>query len=184
MSTTLLAHLKERHLEVSEYSTIYLCEELGKVYFYLYGFSGEFVGYQCYTPSSPKRAGYLEDAERRYHTFLGKEGESVKKTAFGLETITETTTEIFVTEGVFDACRLHKLGLSAIALLGSDIGHLKEQLFLLGIKLIPVCEGDTAGLKLAALATHEEVIYLEEGYDLGEMEESEIIKLVKKYIKV
>lgn len=179
---SITTHLKERHFSVESYSTVFVSEEHGKAYFMLYGFGGELVGYQCYTPLLPKRANRLEDHERRYYTYLTKEAGEIKKTAFGLETITPETKEIFLTEGVFDACRLHELGLCALALLGSDVEHLKEQLFLLGIKLIPVCEGDEAGLKLAKLATSEEVIHLPEGKDLGDMELSTIKSIFMKYL--
>lgn len=175
-------HLKKRHFEIELYESVFVSEEKGKVYFMLYSFSGVLVGYQCYTPYLPKRGSHLEDFERRYYTQIGKEGDTVKKTAFGLETIKKETKVVFLVEGVFDACRLHKLGLSALALLGSDVGHLKEQLSLLGVKLIPICEGDEAGKKLAELSTHEEVIYLEEGVDLGDMDETEIEIIFSKYI--
>lgn len=176
-------HLKERHFEIELYSTVHVSEEHGKAYFMLYGFSGELVGFQCYTPEQPKRASHLEDCERRYYTYITKEHELIKKTVFGLETIKPETKLLFVVEGVFDACRLHSRGFAAVALLGSDIAHLKEQLFLLGIKLVPICEGDEAGHKLAGLATHEEVIYLPEGKDLGDMTEIEITKALKGYEK-
>lgn len=85
MSTqTLHAHLKERHFDVTDYSSVFVSEEHGKVYFYLYGFSGKMVGFQCYTPKQPKRAHHLEDEYRRYYTYLTKECSTVKKTAFGL----------------------------------------------------------------------------------------------------
>lgn len=179
---SITSHLKKRHFSIEKYESVHVSEEHGKVYFMLYGFGGEIVGYQCYTPSLPKKANRLEDHERRYHTYLRKDELGVRTTAFGLERITPETKVIFLTEGVFDACRIHELGLCALALLGSDVEHLKEQLFLLGIKLIPVCEGDEAGKKLEKLATTEEVIYLEEGRDLGDLEEEEIKLIFEKYL--
>lgn len=180
---SIITHLKERHFHIEKYTTVTVSEELGKAFFMLYGFGGELVGYQCYTPHQPKRANHLEDIERRYYTYLSKEHTEVKKTVFGLETIKPETKIIFIVEGVFDACRLHNLGLCALALLGCDIEHIKEQLFLLGIKLVPVCEGDEPGKKLEKLATHEEVIYLPEGLDLGDMTEESILETFKKYLK-
>lgn len=179
---SITTHLKERHFCIEEYTSVYVSEEHGVAYFMLYGFDGSLVGYQCYTPLKPKRANRLEDVERRYYTYLTKEHGEIKKTAFGLERITPETKVIFLTEGVFDACRLHKLGLCALALLGSDVEHLKEQLFMLGIKLIPVCEGDEAGLKLEKLSTHGEVIYLPTGKDLGDLPEASIVEIFAKYL--
>ncbi len=175
-------HLKERHLHTELYSSVYVSEEHCKAYFMLYSFSGEIVGFQCYTPEQPKRGSHLLDIERRYYTYITKKHGTVRVTAFGLERLTPETKTVFLCEGVFDACRLHKLGLQALALLGSDVEHIKEQLFMLGVKLIPICEGDEAGQKLAKLATHKEVVYLPEGYDLGDMSEVEILKIIKKYI--
>lgn len=170
-------HLKKRHFHIEKYSSVHVSEEHGKAYFMLYGFSGEVVGYQCYTPENPKKGSHLTDAERRYCTYITKEDGAVKRTAFGLERITPETKTIYIVEGVFDACRLHELGLCALALLGSDIEAIKEQFFLLGRELVPVCEGDEAGLKLSGLSTHGRVVYLPTGMDLGDMTGREIKSL-------
>jgi len=181
MKKSITTHLKERHLDIALYPSLFISEEFGKAYFYLYNLSGQIVGYQCYTPMLPKRANGALDCDRRYNTYITKVDGEIMLTAFGLDMLDPTKREIFLVEGVFDACRLHSMGLNSLALLCSDVGYLKSFLKSLGYKLIPVCEGDEAGLKLAELATHKEVIYLEEGYDIGDMEETEIEKIFLKY---
>lgn len=176
-------HLKKRHLDPKDYQSIYISEETGKAYFFLYSLSGQIVGFQCYTPSAPKRDHKLLDQERRYYTYLTKEKTGhVKLTAFGLERLTDKKKPIFLVEGIFDACRLHKLGLQSLALLGSSIGYLKPFLTALGYELIPVCEGDEAGQKLATLSTHGKTIYLSQDMDLGDMEETDIKETFKSYL--
>lgn len=182
MKKSITTHLKERHLDIKKYPSLHISEEYGKAYFYLYNLSGMIVGYQCYTPSLPKRMNKAEDCDRRYHTYITKSAGMIMLTAFGLDILDTTKKEIFLVEGIFDACRLHNLGLNALALLCSDVSFLKEHLMSMGYKLIPVCEGDEAGLKLATLATHKEIIYLEEGYDLGDLDDKYIECIFKDYI--
>lgn len=177
----IIEHLKERHLDISLYSSIEIVEELEQAYFYLYNLSGQIVGFQCYSPLKPKRL-KAEDIYRRYYTYITKEYKSIKATAFGLEILDlKKDKVIFLVEGVFDAVRLHKLGFQALALLGSDALRLREQLLLLGCTLIPVCEGDEAGQKLQKLATSKEVIFLPEGEDVSSLEHKELVAIFKKF---
>jgi len=174
-------HLKERHLDITLYNSIYISEENSKAYFFLYNLSGQIVGYQCYSPLLPKRDHKALDSERRYHTKITKECNKVKLTSFGLDILDPSKRDIFLVEGVFDACRLHSLGLNSLALLCSDVDYLKSFLFSLGYKLIPVCEGDESGLKLSSLATSDEIIYLKKGIDIGDMSKDEIDLIFSKY---
>ena len=182
MKKSIKKHLEKRHLDISKYPSLYISEEHGKAYFWLYNLSGMIIGYQCYTPSLPKRGHHLEDHERRYCTRMTKVDGSIMLTAFGLDILDPSKRDIFVVEGIFDACRIHSLGLNALAVLCSDIDFLSDFLKSLGYRLIPVCEGDEAGAKLSKLATHKETIYLKEGYDLGDLTEKEVFDIFSKYL--
>lgn len=180
---TILEHLEERHLDTTKYPSLFISEEHRKAYFFLYNLSGQIVGYQCYSPELPKRDNRAEEFEKRYYTYLTKPSKDIMLTAFGLDILDPKKRKIFLVEGIFDACRLHSLGLNALALLCSDIGFLEGFLTSLGYELIPVCEGDEAGKKLAKLSTHGECIFLEEGYDLGDMLSEDIEKLFLRFLK-
>ncbi|QZE59602.1 hypothetical protein pEaSNUABM39_00022 [Erwinia phage pEa_SNUABM_39] len=53
---------------------------------------------------------------------------------------------VFLTESVFKACALHRLGLNAWSVLGSNVSaHLYHQLRLLGLRFVCLGDDDKAG---------------------------------------
>lgn len=179
---TILEHLKSRDLEISLYSDIIISEDA--VVFPLWTLSGRLVGYQQYKPFQPKKSKTLPLEERRYDTKITRyDGKHVALTAWGLQLLPKSKrTPIFITEGIFDAAKLHKLGLPALAVLTSDTKYLQSWLWSLGYEIIPVCEGDEAGLKLESLSTHSRTIFLEKGYDLGDLSLEKIKVIFKEYL--
>ena len=159
-----------------------ISEEEECVTFPLWSLSGCMVGYQTYKPYAEKKGKEL--IKRRYYTKLTRaDGKHVALTAFGLHLLpTSKRKPLFVVEGIFDAAKLHKLGLPCLALLTSSTEYLKSWLWSLGFEIIPICEGDEAGLKLSTLSTSGRSIFLPEGKDLGELSEKETLKFVEKYI--
>ena len=180
--TTTLAHLKSRHLNVELYSSVHVCEEEQSVFFPLWNLFGQMVGYQQVKPFAPKNDSSLLPKEQRYFTWVSKsDSKHPLLTAFGLELLNPKQKVVFVCEGVFDACRLHNLGVNALALLSCDPKPLKSWLWSMGYEVVPVCEGDKAGLKMAKLSSHGRVEFLPQGVDLGDMEESQVVEMVEKY---
>lgn len=182
MSTT-LEYLNNRYFNLKLYSSVSFSEEEKSVFLPLWNLNGQMVGYQQVKPFQPKNDKTLKPSEQRYFTFVSKpDGKNAYYTAFGLELLNPNKKLLFVCEGVFDACRLHNLGLNALALLSCDPKPLKTWLWSLGYLLVPVCEGDHAGKKLAKLSNSGLVEYLPEDKDLGDLTENEVFERFSKYL--
>lgn len=180
---TILKHLKLRSLDISLYPDAIVSEKEGTITFPLWNTCGQMVGFQQYRPNRPKKSKILALSERRYDTKVTRhDGKHIALTAFGIPLLDSSKRELFVVEGIFDAVKLHSLGLNCLALLSSDIGYLTSWLSSLGYIIIPICEGDEAGLKLLTLSTTGEAIILPKGKDLGDIKKRKIKKMLKKYI--
>jgi len=120
-------------------------------YFLLWTLSGKLVGVQKYNPDGKKEyRGSLrrEDPKSpklKYVTYVA-EGEIG---VWGLHTIKEDSSLLFITEGIFDAAMIHNAGYPAIALLGNDQKQMKPWLRMLPYHKIAICDNDKAGLLLA-----------------------------------
>lgn len=180
--TTLKKHLEDRHLNTDLYPSMCVSEEEFCATFYLWNLAGQMVGYQKYTPFRPKNDKDLKPSDLRYFTYLKTSEHAQYNTAFGLELLDQNKHVVFLVEGVFDAVRLHNLGLNALAVLGCNPKTMKNWLWSLGYTVVPVCEGDDAGQKLAKLANTNSVVYLEDGKDLGDLHNDEVLELFCKYV--
>lgn len=148
-------------------------EENVSAVFPLYNLNKQFLGYQRYRPNKTKE--YDNDPrEGRYFTRL-KDG---KFGVWGLESWHFSNT-LFVTEGIFDACRVTKLGASAIAMLSNDPKHLTDWFFILRQlrPVVMVCDAGTPGKKLAKYGTHSITVPEEYG-DLGDAPEKYVKELI------
>lgn len=86
---------------------------------------------------------------------------------------------VFLTESVFKACALHRVGLNAWSVLGSDVSlHLYRQLRLLGLRFVCLGDDDAAGEKFSQTfglgATSK---------DLDEMTDSELLDLTMPFVR-
>lgn len=168
---TLREHLKNRHLHTKLYAMV-VDEESRIVTFFLFNLSNKVVGYHQYRPDADKTRNN-DPKLSRYYTYVTK-GELP---VFGLETLTGNPNEtVYLTEGVFDVCRLHNYGLPALAVLSNHPKHLRNFLNLLPNPKVAVCDGDAAGRKLANLV--KSAIFLPEGKDLGDLTEPEVRDLL------
>ena len=153
----ILAHLESRHLQSRWYRFNY---DDDTATFYLYNLSGQITGYHQYRPNADKTI-KNSPKEGRYFTY----GRGV----WGLECcdFSGRTGPLFITEGIFDACRLHNFGLSAIATLSNDVPALRAWIRATGMFSISICDNDIAGKKLAKLG---DMAYIVKGEkDLGDM---------------
>lgn len=98
----------ERHCEHFRYSSVVVSREEKIATFLIYEMTGKLIGYQRYNPYGVKDK--RNDGEGKYYTYTNGFG------VWGLESLELGRPLVFV-EGVFDACILHKLGYSAIAIL-------------------------------------------------------------------
>ena len=86
---------------------------------------------------------------------------------------------VFLTESVFKACALHRVGLNAWSVLGSDVSlHLYRQLRLLGLRFVCLGDNDAAGEKFSqtfGLGTTSK--------DLDEMTDRELLDLTLPFVR-
>jgi hypothetical protein len=173
----LKAHLRDRHMNLDLHRVV-LSDEVATIL--LYNLSGQVVGYQRYNPAFP--SAFLGDGkqsnlrDRRYYNYVseGKIG------LFGLETFYLNSPCVFITEGVFDACRITNRGACAIAMLtNTPSSSMKNFLRCLAKPLIAVCDDDTSGKKLRSVGHYYETV--QGGKDLGECPEEFVDFLLQKY---
>lgn len=171
-------NIKDRHFN-SSLHTVWVDEQEGVATFPLWNLSGQMVGFQQYRPTADKRKSN-HPRDSRYFTWRKEKVVGV----WGLESWSLSNT-LFVTEGIFDACRLTSLGYSAIATLSNDVDDsLKRWLFIVRQtrRVIAICDNDAAGRKLAKCGHVAHVI--EEDKDLGEATNTYVQNLVKRYDKL
>ena len=172
MST--MQHLLSRHLNPALYH-VSVDEAESVATFLLFNLSGQVVGYQQYRPGAAK-AQNNDPRAGRYFTYSPKHLLAV----FGLETYHFRTDLLFVTEGVFDACRLHNLGLPAVAVLSNNPKGLANFLFAVPRRVVVVADNDPAGRMLMEYG--DEVLVCNAGKDLGDMTDGEVQSLLTKYL--
>src|ERR1700741_4023271 len=140
---TMNDHLLSRHFDVSKDPHVAVTEE--SCTFPLWNLSGQMVGYQTYNPSQPKKE--VGDPKlQKYFSWVTKPcaSKNGELAVWGLETLTKDTKYLFLTEGVFDAARLHWHGLDAVATFSNNPAHLTEWLFGLNVITVACVPGDAA----------------------------------------
>lgn len=155
--TSLVSHLQTRSLDIALHK-VWLDPVNNLATFPLYNLSGQLVGYQQYRPNGTKTRGN-NPREGKYFTYRTK-GELA---LWGLESLldSECNEPIYVCEGIFDAARLTKMGLCAVATLSNNPKGLTEWLRVLSAtrKIVVVCDSDQAGQALAKFASHPSLVF-------------------------
>lgn len=184
MTMNVKEHLLNRSVNLELYSkSLVVSEEEQTATFLLWNLSGQLVGFQQYRPEKPKMSKELNPRELRYFTYVSKaENNGQQLVAFGLELLNYNDKNLFVVEGVFDAVKLHNLGLNALAVLSCDPKPLKSWLWSMGFNVVPVCEGDKAGKKLKKLSNNGDFFELEDNVDLGDMNPSDVKSLFHEFL--
>ena len=162
------AHLLERGLYPAHYTVSWDNETAS---FALWNLSGQWVGYQQYRPHAGKSVPN-DPKMSRYYTYAKS-----KVAVWGLETYLWRSDVLFVTEGVFDACKLHNLGLPAVAVLSNDPKSLRPWLSSLPRLTVAVCDDDAAGHKLAKLCSR--ALICPGGLDLGDMTPPQVVDFLE-----
>jgi DNA primase len=170
---TMTQHLQSRHLDLNLHRPV--VDDVDRVAtFFLYNLSGQVVGYQQYRPEGEKKP-QNNPKEGKYFTYRRKDTFGV----WGLESLSLNSKVVFLTEGVFDACRLTKLGATALAVLSNNpSSDLRNWLYMMNRKVVAVCDNDEAGKKLAKFG--DEAVFTE-GSDLGNASESYVEQLLARY---
>lgn len=172
-------HLLSRFFDPSLYSGVAVTEDTAT--FPLWNLSGQFVGYQTYNPSQPKKE--VGDPKlQKYFSWVTKPcaSKNAELAVWGLETVHWTDKVLFLTEGVFDAARLHWHGLPAVACLSNNPAHLTGWLMGLPSRKVACVQGDAAGKKLAKYG--HECVMLPEGKDVNDLSEADFKRLFAKWL--
>ena len=168
-------HLVHRHLDLNLHKPV-VNEAERTATFYLWNMSGQLVGYQQYKPEGDKKTPN-DPKDGKYYTYRRKDTFGV----WGLESLYLNNKTVFVTEGVFDACRLTKFGATALAVLcNNPSSDLWNWLSSLNRNVVTVCDNNNAGRKLAKFG-HKSVFT--EDLDLGDSSELYVKELLMRYNK-
>lgn len=174
-------HLKDRYMDVTRYTSVWVDEETQTATFGLYNLSGKLVGYQQYKPFGSKDHRQEKDPRNmKYFTHATPEGKTKSAVFFGAETVNMMTDKfLFVTEGVFDAVRIHNCNLPAIAVLSNDPEHLRSFLRSLPQVVVAVCDDDKAGRRLGRFADE---VFVVPNSDLGDLSQTECDEFVSSML--
>ena len=152
----MMTHIHNRHVD-TDLHRVWVDDESHVAVFPLWNLSGEMAGYQSYRPDADKVK--KNDEYGRYYTYRGlKLVRNHNKTVavWGLESWNLGNT-LFVTEGIFDAARITKLGASAVAMLSNDPSPSARnwvECVRQNRPVVAVCDPGSAGRKLAKLGCH------------------------------
>lgn len=163
------AHLLARGLNPDHYTVSWDDETAA---FALWNLSGQWVGYQQYRPGAPKSVSN-DPKMGRYFTYAKN-----RTAVWGLETYHWRNDVLLVTEGVFDACKLHNLGLPAVAVLTNNPVSLRPWMSSLPRHTVAVCDDDAAGRALGKLC--DRALSCPSGQDLGDMTQQQVLEFVEE----
>lgn len=171
----LVRHLEERHLDLALHRPA-LDHVESTATFFLWNLSGQMVGFQQYRPGANKMV-HGDARLARYFSCVGRHTVA----AWGLESLDLTPGVVFITEGIFDAARLTRRGVSALAVLSNDPNtDVKNWLRCLPRRVIAVCDNDAAGRRLARCG---DVAVSTPGKDLGESPEEFVSDLIRRFVR-
>lgn len=171
----LLSHLYERRFPFSP-NYVWFDYDEHLITFPLWNLSGNMVGFQQYRPGASKEK-KNSPREGKYFTYRNKGQVSV----WGLESWHYSNT-LFLTEGIFDACRLIDKGFSAVAALANDPNNSTKR-WVASVRhyrpVVAVCDGDAAGVKLKKLA-HDSFV-CPPSQDFSDLSEEEVDTFLANY---
>lgn len=176
-SQTMREHLLSRSLNPSLYHC-HVDEEAHRATFLLYTLAGHLSGYQTYNPRAPKntaegRKQGVKPQDLKYFTHVVPGSGAV----FGLENFDFRRDTLYVVEVLFDAVKLHALGLNAVAVLNNNPKHLRGWFAALPQRKVGVLDNDQAGRVLGKSC--DEYFMCPPGRDPGDMSLDELKELLR-----
>ena len=181
--TTLTEHLLSRGLDPNLYHVM-VDEDDRVATFFLYTIAGFLAGYQTYRPEGVKNTSEgrklgLTPKELKYFTFVSRDVEKHPHAVpvFGMERFDWSKDTLYVVEGLFDAVKLHSLGLNAIAVLCNNPKPLRAFFRAWGMRVVGVLDNDPGGLELAKVC--DEYFLCPPGRDPGDMTTDELKELLQ-----
>lgn len=169
-------HLIERQVNLDLHRPLIQQEDLSATFF-CWNFSGQLTGFQRYKPNGYKKL-FNDPVLGRYYTYKSKIGTLL---IWGLESYFINDGPIFITEGIFDACRMTRRNQTAFATLcNKPPKDYKNWLMALNRPIIAICDDDDAGRLLANFGDCYEIV---PKTDLGDAPEDYISHLIERYGK-
>jgi hypothetical protein len=161
---------------------VFMDKEKNVAYFPLFNLSGKWTGYQRVNPEGTKTHSKdkIKQDDEKYYTYVTRENPEKnipQISVYGLHTL-DKRPFVFVTEGIFDAAKLIKLGLPAVAVLMNDPKIMKNFFYALQKKVIAIVDKDVAGNKLKKLG-HYSYTVPDPYKDLGDMPLKEVREFIK-----
>lgn len=173
MSNMVRNNLLQRDFDLDLHQA-WIDEEEQVATFPLWTLTGQMAGYQQYRPFATKEK-RNDPKDGRYFTYRLKTQVAV----WGMESWYLSPDLLFVVEGVFDATRLTKRGVSALAVLSNNpTGDTRAWLLNQPRKVVTVCDADSGG-SLLARSGHEAVVV--PSGDLGDAPATWVDGLVRRY---
>ena len=170
-----LEHIKYRARDNFDKICRWVSVEEQKVVFPLYNLSGKMVGYQNYYWKGSKSQNNIESGKYFTHQDRNKLG------FIGVEWWQcSHSGPLFVCEGAWEALALSSLG-NSIAVLTNNPKHIRQQLDVLPLKTVAVCQNDRAGLELGNLT--DEMVVLPKRRDCDELSKLDLEKLLGYYLQ-
>lgn len=174
---TVREHLIKRNVDLDLHEHLFIDEEERVATFLLTNGAGHITGYQQqYRPDATKEK-RNNPKEGRYFTYRTKSTIAF----FGFESMFFRDDVLFITEGIFDAVRLTKLGQPAIAVLSNDPDtDMRNYLSCLNRKVIAVCDSGKAGEKLASCG---DISIIVSNGDLGDASEDYVEQVIEESLQ-
>lgn len=180
----LAEHLLSRGLNPSLYPNVHLDNDAKVVTLMLFAPAcGKIVGVQTYRPGAPKTSDDLAKTMSRRMLRYFTETTGDELALWGVETL-DRPGPVYLVEGVFDAVKLHSLGLACLAVLGNGAvpkrgifgSPLQNQLRAMNRRVVGVLDNDQAGLALAELCNE---VFVCQAKDPGDMTLAELKEFLK-----
>ena len=163
-------------MDLSLSFAVWIDEENGLATFPLWNLSGKLVGYHQYNPHADKTP-KTRPKDGRYFTYVTGKKKEAQLAVWGLESFYFRTDILVITEGIFDACQLHRYNIPAIAVLGSSSKPLRNWLLCINRKIYKV--NDDHGSSLGQYQN----IDIGDNEDMGAAKEEDIQKIVNDILK-
>lgn len=178
-----MAHLTERGYQPDTLAHIALASEL--VTFPLWGFAGKMVGYQRYDWKAEK----TRSNQGRYFTWVSDLYKEWGWAGYAdLFNEKYASLPVFVTEGIWNKCKVNNAGFPCIATLTATLPPSTIQCIryaCVGRPLIALCDNDEsgAGMKISRWCNHH-FITPTPYKDVGDMEQGEATQYVRRIANV
>jgi hypothetical protein len=174
-------HLKDRGVDLSK-THVYTDPKSNTATFPIQSPDGRMVGYQQYNPNANKKQRKGSDPrDVKYFSYLSEEFK--RNGVWGMETL-GMSNFMFVTEGVFDAIKIHNAGYSAIAVMGNaGTNELKAQMQFLPYSIAILDNDENQAGNLLANMTDISFMTPDPYNDLGEMPQEEVNLFIQRIVK-